>query len=74
MSETMTADELNLLLDNVRIEIGYQGDLTTVLLKPYEAKEIDAIQNGLDVEGRTFQFSAATNKLTIDSSKCSIDE
>ena len=31
MSETMTADDLNLLLDNIRIEIGYQGDVTTSL-------------------------------------------
>lgn len=57
MSETMTADELNLLLDNIRLEIGYQGEVTTLTLKPRQAEEIDAIKNGLYVEGRTFQFN-----------------
>lgn len=70
MSETMTADDLNLLLDNIRIEIGYQGDVTTVTLKPHEAEEIEAIKNGLDVEGRTVHLDPKTNKLRIDSSDC----
>jgi hypothetical protein len=70
MSETMTADELNLLLDNIRLEIGYQGGITTLTLKPNQAEEIDAIKNGLYVEGRTFQFNSATNKLTVDSMNC----
>lgn len=70
MSEPMTADDLNLLLDNIRIEIGYQGDVTTVALKPHEAEEFEAIKNGLDVEGRTVHLDPKTNKLTIDSSNC----
>ncbi|RON82429.1 hypothetical protein BK635_13080 [Pseudomonas chlororaphis] len=70
MSEPMTADDLNLLLDNIRIEIGYQGAVTTVTLKSHEAEEIDAIKNGLYVEGRTFHLDPKTNKLTIDSSNC----
>jgi len=74
MSETMTADELNLLLDNIRLEIGYQGEVTTLTLKPHQAEEIDAIKNGLDVEGRTFQFNSATNKLTVDSTNCPVHE
>jgi hypothetical protein len=74
MSETMTADELNLLLDNIRLEIGYQGDVTTLTLKPHQAEEIDAIKNGLYVEGRTFQFNSATNKLTVDSTNCPVHE
>lgn len=74
MSETMTADELNLLLDNIRLEIGYQGEVTTLTLKPYQAEEIDAIKNGLYVEGRTFQFNSATNKLTVDSTNCPVHE
>jgi hypothetical protein len=72
MSETMTADELNLLLDNIRLEIGYQGEVTTLTLKPHQAEEIDAIKNGLYVEGRTFQFNSATNKLTVDSTNCPV--
>ncbi|ROM73462.1 hypothetical protein BK654_22805 [Pseudomonas brassicacearum] len=74
MSETMTADELNLLLDNIRIEIGFQGEATTLTLKPHQAEEIDAIKNGLYVEGRTFQFNSATNKLTVDSTNCPVHE
>ncbi|CAM3343866.1 hypothetical protein GIW79_01270 [Pseudomonas sp. PA-7-1E] len=74
MSETMTADELNLLLDNIRLEIGYQGEVTTLTLKPRQAEEIDAIKNGLYVEGRTFQFNSATNKLTVDSTNCPVHE
>ncbi len=72
MSETMTADELNLLLDNIRLEIGYQGEVTTLTLKPHQAEEIDAVKNGLYVEGRTFQFNSATNKLTVDSTNCPV--
>lgn len=74
MSETMTADELNLLLDNIRLEIGYQGEVTTLTLKQHQAEEIDAIKNGLYVEGRTFQFNSATNKLTVDSTNCPVHE
>ena len=74
MSETMTADELNLLLDNIRLEIGYQGEVTTLTLKPRQAEEIDAIKNGLYVEGRTFQFNSATNKLTVVSTNCPVHE
>lgn len=74
MSETMTADELNLLLDNIRLEIGYQGEVTTLTLKPHQAEEIDAVKNGLYVEGRTFQFNSATNKLTVDSTNCPVHE
>lgn len=70
MSEPMTADDLNLLLDNIRIEIGYQGDVTTVTLKPHEAEEFEAIKNGLDVDGRTVNLDPKTNRLTIDSSNC----
>lgn len=70
MSEPMTADDINLLLDNIRIEVSYQGDVTTITLKPHEADEIEAIQNDLDVEGRTVHLDPKTNKLTIDSSNC----
>ena len=70
MSEPMTADDINLLLDNIRIEVSYEGDVTTITLKPHEADEIEAIQNGLDVEGRTVHLDPKTNKLTIDSSNC----
>ncbi|MBS4086658.1 MAG: hypothetical protein KKC24_18900 [Gammaproteobacteria bacterium] len=56
------------------VELGYQGEVTTLTLKPYQAEEIDAIKNGLYVEGRTFQFNSATNKLTVDSTNCPVHE
>ncbi len=56
------------------VEIGYQREVTTLTLKPHQAEEIDAIKNGLYVEGRTFQFNSATNKLTVDSTNCPVHE
>ena len=53
-----------------KIVLSYQGDVTTITLKPHEADEIEAIQNDLDVEGRTVHLDPKTNKLTIDSSNC----
>lgn len=66
----MTDDALQLLLDNLRIEIGFQGDITKVTLKPAEAAEYDAIKAGLNVDGRKFSFDPSSMRLTIDSTDC----
>ncbi|MCI3945183.1 hypothetical protein K0038_02222 [Pseudomonas syringae] len=70
----MTNDDLQLLLDNLRIEIGLQGDITKVILKPDEAREYDTIKARLDVDGRKFSLDPSSLRLTIDSTDCSTPE
>ncbi|MEX5350904.1 hypothetical protein WCE02_06010 [Pseudomonas juntendi] len=72
MTERLTSEELQLVIDNIRIEIGISGsNVATVKLKPEEAAALEHIKRNLDIEGRTFQFDERTSKLTIDSSACS---
>lgn len=66
--------DLDLLLDNIRQEIGieHQGNnpVASVKLTPDEAAHIEAIKEGLAVEGRTFRFNPSNGRFTIDSSNC----
>jgi hypothetical protein len=74
MTEELTSDELQLAIDNIRLEISddYRSgrNVTTVRLKPAEASELEHIKRNLEVEGRTFHFDAESSKLTVDSSSC----
>jgi hypothetical protein len=74
MSDEMTGDELSLLLDNIRVEIGdnLRSGIgrATVRLEPREVPELEHIKRNLEVDGRTFHFDEASSRLTIDSSKC----
>lgn len=66
----MTSYDLQLFLDNLRQELGFQGDVTKVKLEPHEVEMLDTIKSELDVEGRTFSFDPSSAKLTIDSTNC----
>jgi len=66
--------DLNLLLDNIRLEIGQYDqaglDIAKVKLKAAEVDLLDSIKEHLYVDGRTFTFEKTTRTLTINSSKC----
>lgn len=71
-------EEFKNFLDCVRIEINNdhmaQSSVTVIKLKPEQVEDLDVIKANLEVDGRTFEFDQASNKLTIDSSECSNDE
>jgi len=74
MTERLTSDELQLAIDNIRLEISNDYlsgiNVTTVRLKPAEVAEREHIQRNLEVEGRSFHFDDSSSKLTVDSSAC----
>lgn len=74
----MGSKDLNLLLDNIRLEINNDHPdktVTTVILDQDETEDLEHIKRNLAVEGRTFAFDKSTRQLTIDSTECnSVDD
>lgn len=62
----MIKDDLQLLLDNIRNEIGFKGDITKFILKPDEAREYDAIKAKLDVDRRKISLDPSSLRIKAD--------